>query len=136
MSTDYELCESLQKDKRVVCENIVDNHAKLQTSTKEAEKQLSELTGQDIVMIQSPDALTPVGDKDVLEAWTAALCASWKPDSDEKVKDTCQDSIAKWIKNEKDFGIMLKDIKNLTGVNEDKVEADIVTTCPCGAGRS
>lgn len=124
-----EFCNFIpQTDKKELCKTIVEQHANMEISTKEAEKKLSELTGQDVIMMEEPDWKLLPQDKDTLETWATALCMTYTED-DKKI-DACIDSMDKLVKGEKPLMDVAERIGNLVNEKADEVAKMIMITAP------
>lgn len=130
MSEDaQEFCNIIpQTDKKELCKTIIEQHSKMEISTKEAEKKLSDLLGQEIVMTEEPDWKLLPQDKDTLETWATAFCMTYTED-DKKI-DACIDSIDKLVKGEKPLVEVAERIGNIVNEKPDEVAKMIMITAP------
>jgi len=124
-----EICETLAEDKAEMCKLVLDKHANMEISSKEAEQQLSDLTGQDIRMVEEPDWKLIGQDKEKLEAWATSLCMSYE-DSDEKKIDSCVDIIDKIVKGEETVDSGAEKIAKIVREDPEEVAKMIMITAP------
>jgi len=124
-----EICDTLPEDKSQLCKLVIDKHANMEISSKEAEKQLSDLTGEDIKLVEEPDWKLLGQDKDKLEAWATSLCMTYEPTDDKKI-DACIDIIDKIVKGEETVDSGSEKIAKIVREDPEEVAKMIMVTAP------
>jgi hypothetical protein len=79
MSDPPDICDQLSSDKKTVCRNIVEAHARNELSTRETEQELTQLAGEEVIMTEPPHGLSYKTGKDSrqeMEDWAKQLCTS------------------------------------------------------------
>ncbi len=136
MSEPPDICETLPTDKKAVCRNIVEAHARSELSTREAETELSQLAGEEIVMAEPPHGLgygTSKDSRQDMENWAKELCSTLSQGLESTAK-ACVRELDNFFTLGKDFDAVIKKIASMSKKSDDDIEKLIVNTCPCMKG--
>lgn len=132
MSELPDICDKLSTPKKALCRNIIEAHARNEFSTRETEKKLSELAGEDVVMSAPPKGLgyeTGEKGRQEMESWAKGLCEALNKSAE--AASACLRELDGFFTLGGDFDSIIKKIATMAQRNDDEVEKLIVDTCPC-----
>jgi hypothetical protein len=125
-----EICDMVEgDDKKQLCKIVLEKHSNMEISTKEAEEQLSDLTGQDIKLVEEPDWKLLAQDKDKLESWATAVCMTYEIEDEKKI-DACVDVIDKIVKGQETVDSGSLKIGRIMGEDPEEVAKTLMITAP------
>lgn len=101
----------------------------MEISTEETEKKLSELTGEEVKMVEEPDWRILQQDKDKLELWATAVCMTYNKEDDSKI-DMCVDIIDKIVKGTETVDSGAQKIGKIMKEPPEEVSKTIMMTAP------
>jgi hypothetical protein len=124
-----DICTSLPEDKATSCRIIVEDHADMKLSTREAEEKLTSIFGEEIKLVEEPDWKLLPQDPPVLEAWAMSVCQMYSK-GDQEMDTQCVDQIDKVVKRETSLQEAAKKIGAMMREDANEIEKTIMTTAP------
>ncbi len=125
-----EVCDMVNgEDKKQLCKIVLEKHSNMEISTKEAEEQLSDLTGEDIKLVEEPDWKLLGQDRDKLESWATAVCMTYEVEDESKI-NACVDVIDNIVKGQETVDSGSQKIGKLMREDPEEVAKTLMVTAP------